>query len=134
MFKTCTGYNQLGFRSLAGSLEANESLELDGTDAGDITNVISPELLIRVKQDPAFFVSFSDEHLQQVVDVETEALAAGLGRSKPEAKHCQDACQQELDRRTQLREATQLLKLYDMAWRHKDCEKEVTNKRQRTET
>lgn len=110
-------------------------MEFDRTDAGITAENISSDLLIRIKSDPAFFISFSDESLQDVINFESEQLATALGRSLAEAKHSQEACQQELDRRTQLREATQLLKLFERARQNQGSENELQytgNKRQRT--
>ena len=108
-------------------------MEFDRTDAGE-TESISPALLIRIKNDPTFFVSFSDENLQDVINFETEQFATALGKSLAEAKHSQEACQQELDRRTQFKDATQLLKLLDRAQQNQGAENEtpVGSKRQRT--
>ena len=133
LLKTGASYSQGSIGSFGASLETNESMEFDRTDAGE-TESISPALLIRIKNDPAFFVSFSDENLQDVINFETEQFSTALGRSLAEAKHSQEACQQELDRRTQFKEATQLLKLLDRAQQNQGAENEtpVGSKRQRT--
>ena len=109
-------------------------MEFDRTDAGETAEKISSDLLIRIKNDPAFFISFSDESLCDVINFETEQLATELGRSLTEAQHSQEACQQELDRRMQLREATQLLKLFERAQQHQSSENQCQsgNKRPRT--
>lgn len=119
------------------SLETNESMEFDRTDAGETTDNISSDLLIRMKNDPVFFISFSDERLQDVINIKSDQLAAVMGRSLTEAKHSQEACQQELDRRLQLREATQLLKLFERAQQNQGSEtksQNAGNKRLRTTT
>jgi len=123
-----------GSGSLGASLEMNESMEFDRIDAGETTENISSDLLIRIKNDPAFFISFSDESLQDVINFETEQFSTALGRSLAEAQHSQEACQQELDRRMQLREATQLLKLFERARQNQANENDVQsgNKRPRT--
>lgn len=112
----------------------NESMEFDRIDAGETTENISPDLLIRIKNDPAFFISFSDESLHDVINFETEQLSTALGGSLAEAQHSQEACQQELDRRMQLREATQLLKLFERARQNQANENDAQsgNKRPRT--
>ena len=119
---------------MGASLEMNESMEFDRIDAGETTENISSDLLIRIKNDPAFFISFSDESLQDVINFETEQFSTALGRSLAEAQHSQEACQQELDRRMQLREATQLLKLFERARQNQANENDVQsgNKRPRT--
>lgn len=138
VFKKSTGSSssqgRTGSGSLGVSLEMNESLEFDRIDAGETTETISSDLLIRIKNDPAFFISFSDESLHDVINFETEQLSTALGRSLAEAQHSQEACQQELDRRMQLREATQLLKLFERARQNQDYGNDVQsgNKRPRT--
>ena len=114
-------------------MERNESLEFDRTDAGE-TDSISSHLLTRISTDPAFFISFSDDNLQDVINFDPEQFATALYKSLAEAKHKQEACQQELDRRTQFKEATQLLKLLDKAQQNQGAENEtlVGAKRQRT--
>lgn len=123
-----------GSGSFGASLETNESMEFDRTDAGETAQNMSSDLLIRIKNDPAFFISFSDESLHDVINYEAEQLATALGRSLTEAQHSQEACQQELDRRMQLREATQLLKLFERARQNQSSENELQsgNKRPRT--
>ena len=114
-------------------MERNESLEFDRTDAGE-TDSISSDLLTRISTDPAFFISFSDDNLQDVINFDPEQFATALDKSLAVAKHKQEACQQELDRRTQFKEATQLLKLLDRAQQNQGTENEtpVCAKRQRT--
>lgn len=139
-FKNSTGLSSSqgrsgsGTCSLGASLEMNESMEFDRIDAGETTENISPDLLIRIKNDPSFFISFSDESLHDVINFETEQLSTALGRSLAVAQHSQEACQQELDRRMQLREATQLLKLFERARQNQANENDVQsgNKRPRT--
>ena len=111
----------------------NESMEFDRIDAGEAAENISSNLLMRIKNDPAFFISFSDESLHDVINFELEQLSSALGRSITEAQHSQEACQQELDRRMQLREATQLLKLFERAQQNQATENDVEsgNKRPR---
>lgn len=112
-------------------------MEFDRTDAGEKTDDIPADLLIRIKNDPAFFISFSDERLQVVINIETDSLATVLGKSVIEAEHIREACQQELDRRIQLREATQLLKLYQRAQQNQESKNEsqsAGNKRFRATT
>lgn len=137
-FCQSTGFSssqgRTGSGSFVASLEMNESMEFDRIDAGETTENISSDLLIRIKNDPAFFISFSDESLQDVINFETEQFSTALGRSLAEAQHSQEACQQELDRRMQLREATQLLKLFERARQNQANENDVQsgNKRPRT--
>lgn len=111
----------------------NESMEFDRIDAGETAENISSNLLMRMKNDPAYFISFSDESLRDVINFETEQLSTALGRTLTEAQHSQEACQQELDRRMQLREATQLLKLFERARQNQASENDVQsgNKRPR---
>lgn len=104
-------------------------MEFDGTDAGNTVDSISTDLLQRIKNDPAFFISFSDESLQDVINFDRGQFAIALGKSLVVAEHYQEACQHELDRRTEFREATQLLKLLEDALEIKTA---VGNKRQRT--
>ena len=121
--------------SFSASLERNESMEFDHIDAGETAGSIPSDLLIKIKNDPAFFISFSDENLQDVINFNSELFATALGKSVAEAKHSQEACQQELDRRTEFKEATQLLKLLQRAQKHQESELNdatVGNKRQRT--
>lgn len=112
-------------------------MEFDRTDAGENEeNNFHSNLLIRIKNDPAFFISFSDEDLQEVIKFDRKQFAADLGKSVIEAEHSQEACQQELDRRREFRDATQLLLLLKRAQEHPGSENEesVGNKRQRTGT
>ena len=104
-------------------------MEFDGTDAGNTVDSISTDLLQRIKNDPAFFISFSDKSLQDGINFDQGQFAIALGKSLVEAEHYQEACQHELDRRTEFREATQLLKLLEDALEIKTA---VGNKRQRT--
>lgn len=127
--QNATLHSQGSYGIFNASLERNESVEIDGTDAGKTVDSISPDLLLRIKNDPAFFISFSDESLQDVINFDGGEFAIALGESAAEAEHKQEACQHELDRRTEFREATQLLKLLEKA--HKS-EITVGNKRQRT--
>jgi len=100
-------------------------MEFDRTDAGESVEGISSDLLMRIKNDPAFFISFSDENLREVINFESEQFATALGRSASEAEHYQEACQQELDRRMQFKEATELLKLLDRAQKSQEPENET---------
>lgn len=109
-------------------------MEFDRTDAGETAENLPSDLLIRIKNDPAFFISFSNESLHDVINFEAEQLATALGRSLTEARHSQEACQQELDSRMQLREATQLLKLFERARRNKESENELQSESKRPRT
>lgn len=135
--KKSTGFScsqgRTGSGSFGASLEMNESMEFDRIDAGETEENISSNLLMRIKNDPAYFISFSDESLRDVINFETEQLSTALGRTLTEAQHSQEACQQELDRRMQLKEATQLLKLFERARQNQANENDVQsgNKRPR---
>ena len=118
--------------SFSASLERNESMEFDRTDAGETAESIPSDLLININNDPAFFISFSDENLQDVINFNSELFATALGKSVAEAKHNQEACQQELDRRAAFKEATQLLKLLGRARESELNDASIGNKRQRT--
>lgn len=136
-FSCSQGSREYSISSVGASLETNESMEFDRTDAGEMTDDIPADLLIRIKNDPAFFISLSDERLQVVINIETDSLATVSGKSVIEAEHIREACQQELDRRIQLREATQLLKLYQRAQQNQESKNEsqsAGNKRFRATT
>ena len=127
------GYSLKGRASVDGSasFETNESLELDMLDAGEI---LPSEIVYKVKSNPAFFVSLSDNELQSIVDVRVEDLSVAIGKNRLDAKIYQEACEKELHRRTEIKEATELLKLYDKASREKTLSSsEAGSKRLRDE-
>lgn len=92
------------------SLESNESLEMDHTDA---SIPISEFLVQQMRKNPIFFVSFSDDQLQTVIDCDLAYLSMVLGGQDKEARHFQETCQRELDKRAEMHEASELIKLYD---------------------
>ncbi|XP_032228827.1 DNA fragmentation factor subunit alpha [Nematostella vectensis] len=100
--------------SFDASMERNESLDVDFTDAPepDMARIAQ-----RMQKDPLFFVSLPEDDLRLAIGFEPAELAAVLDRPEREASYYQETCRQELDRRTELREATELLKLYDKAVR-----------------
>ena len=101
-------------------------------DAGD---TISSELVSKIKSNPAFFVSLSDSELQDVIGYKVEDFSAALRKDRLDTKFYQEACEKELDRRMGLKEATELLKLYDRASREKTLNSsEAGSKRQRNDT
>ena len=91
------------------SCESNESLVVDLTDAGE---GIRPDLVRKIKVDPAFFVSLSDDDLLDKVSLAAHNFAEALGQGELEAQHYQDVCQREIDKRSEYKEATALLRLY----------------------
>ena len=53
-------------------------MEFDRTDAGEMTDGIPDDLLIRIKNDPAFFISFSDERQILAVVKEVENIVSAV--------------------------------------------------------
>ncbi|XP_031555478.1 uncharacterized protein LOC116292332 [Actinia tenebrosa] len=98
------------YSSFNPSLESNESLEMDHADA---LVPISEFLVQQIRKNAMFFVSFSDEQLQTVIDCDLAYLAMVLGAQAKEVQHYKETCQRELDKRAEMREAGELLKLYD---------------------
>ncbi|EDO33409.1 predicted protein [Nematostella vectensis] len=99
--------------------EGKDLLSLLGTHV-DFTDAPEPDMARiaqRMQKDPLFFVSLPEDDLRLAIGFEPAELAAVLDRPEREASYYQETCRQELDRRTELREATELLKLYDKAVR-----------------
>ena len=101
---------------------------IDRTDAGD---PIRPELIRKIKVDPAFFVSLSEEDLLEIVRLGVGSFADVLGEGELEAEHYQEVCQREVDKRREYKEATALLRLYHKS--QEDNVSEGTKKRKTSE-
>ena len=86
-----------------------KALSLIPTDAGE---GVRPDLICKIKVDPAFFVSLSDDDLLDIVSLAAHNFAEALGQGELEAQHYQDVCQREIDKRTEYKEAAALLRLY----------------------
>lgn len=114
--------------SFNASLERNESIEFDGTDAGETEDSIPTDLLHKIKNDPTFFISFSEKNLENVINFDCDQFATALGKSVAEAEYSQETCQRELDRRREFKEATQLLKMLEGVQKNETL---VGNKRPR---
>lgn len=89
--------------------ESQESYE--GKDVIDGPIQLPASLRRKIMEDPIFFVSLSTEELQSVVDLESSALQFQLRCSESKVNIYQECCQQELDRRMEMKETTELLRI-----------------------
>ncbi|KAL4221018.1 hypothetical protein ACF0H5_019281 [Mactra antiquata] len=76
------------------------------------------ELAAGLKREITRLITFSNEDLQEMAEMETSDLALLLGETETYAKSVQEACQRHLDDRQQTSEAMELLKLYHKAREH----------------
>lgn len=116
------------YSSFSSSLEQNESLEIQ--DDIDAAQPVTEFLLKQIKKNPLYFISFSDEQLLSIIDCDVSYLARGLVMTEHEASFYQDTCQRELDKRTEMQRASDLLKLYDKGMKVQNVEPET--KKQKT--
>eukprot|EP00795_Rhopilema_esculentum_P006915 gene6915-12527_t len=94
-------------------LERSESLITRGQDVADGAIALDSNLKHRMVSDPLFFLSLNEDELEQVVALDAEEASSELEMSKERVSLYQDSCERELSRRAELRDATELLRLYD---------------------
>eukprot|EP00794_Sanderia_malayensis_P015439 gene15439-17015_t len=97
------------------SLERSESQVVNARDVVDAGMILEPRLKARLSMDPTFFVSLSDEELEKVISLDPEKASIELKKTQDEVLVYQEFCEHELKRRSDLRDATELLKLYKKA-------------------
>lgn len=99
---------------------------------GQVVSDRVKQLASGLKREITRLITFSNEDLQEMADMNTSSLALLLGETETYAKSVQEACQRHLDDRQQTSEALQLLKLYHKAREHSPyVEGEDTGKRQK---
>lgn len=86
-----------------------------GQDVTDAGYALAQKTRERITNDPTFFVSLGDEELEKVIALDTSNACQELGKTKEEVLLYQESCERELSRRSELRDATELLKLYKKA-------------------
>ena len=97
--------------------ESQESYHgLDETDSGPTRLLVA--LKRRILEEPMFFVSLSTEELHDIADLEPEALQRELDSSTQRAQLILDSCQQELSRRTEIKETHELLRICEKAFKN----------------
>ena len=99
--------------------ESQESFQ--GEDQIDGGVQLSSSLRQRILEDPVFFVSLSTEELYTIVDFEIKELQSQLRCPESKVKFYQESCQQEIDRRTDIKETTELLRI---------CQKAISRRRE----
>ena len=94
-------------------LERSESQIIRGHDVTDA----APQLDVRIKQriisDPTFYVNLNDDQLESVIALDPDVAQRELAKTKEEIMLYQETCERELARRSELRDATELLRLYE---------------------
>ena len=103
-------------------LERSESqiTRSQGRDVTDAGVMLDQKTRERITKDPTFFVSLGDEELEKVIALDTSKACQELGKTKEEVLLYQESCERELSRRSELRDATELLKLYQKAKGYKN--------------
>ncbi|XP_076459061.1 DNA fragmentation factor subunit alpha-like isoform X2 [Babylonia areolata] len=96
----------------AGHEEAGGRDEPDTAIQGSEHSVHVKHLLASLKYDVTRIITFSDNDLQNLVDLKEAWVAHELGESEDYARAIQDACQRHLDERQNTKEAVDLLRLY----------------------
>ncbi|XP_052821245.1 DNA fragmentation factor subunit alpha-like isoform X2 [Mya arenaria] len=113
--------------------------EVEGKDEPDYMMPSGKQVSDRVcqlagglKREITRLITFSNEDLQEMADMDKGALAMLLGETETYAQSVQEACQRHLDERHQTTEAMELLKLYHKAREHSPyVEGEDNSKRQK---
>ncbi|XP_041378124.1 DNA fragmentation factor subunit alpha-like [Gigantopelta aegis] len=98
--------------------QGSEDFARDEPDFMAMEGVLSErvkQLVLSLQKDVSHIITFSNDDLQQIVDVPTESLSALLQDTESYARALQDSCQRHLDERTQTTEAIDLLRLYHKA-------------------
>ena len=96
-------------------LERSESLVTGAEDCTDGGPKLKANTKQRITSDPVFYVNLTDEELEDVIAVDPEAASNELNKTIQEILLYQESCERELSRRSQLRDANELLKLYQRA-------------------
>ncbi|XP_067658688.1 DNA fragmentation factor subunit alpha-like [Haliotis asinina] len=92
--------------------------EVDTMDGAHGMSERVKQLVCGLQRDVSRIITFSNEDLQQIVDVSVEELASLLQDTESYAKALQDSCSRHLDERQQAAEAIDLLRLYHRARQH----------------
>ena len=94
----------------------NESQESHHSfDEIDGPTVLSLSLKKRILEDAVFFLSLSTDDLQKIIDLGLETLSAELNSSAQRIRLILDSCEQELSRRTDIKQTRELLSICQKA-------------------
>lgn len=96
-------------------LERSECLVTGAEDCTDGGPKLKASIRQRITSDPVFYVNLTDEELEDVIAVDPDAASNELNRTKQEILLYQETCEREVSRRSQLRDANELMKLYQRA-------------------
>ena len=96
-------------------LERSESLVTGAEDCTDGGPKLKANTKQRITSDPVFYVNLTDEELEDVIAVDPEVASNELNKTIQEILLYQESCERELSRRSQLRDANELLKFYQRA-------------------
>lgn len=94
------------------ALERSESQIIKAGDVVDGRLQLNATVKQRIISDPAFYVNLDDDQLESVIALDPGVASKELGKTKEEILLCQEFCEREISRRTELRDAYDLLKLY----------------------
>lgn len=92
--------------------ERQESLITIESDMVDGGKPLEAKVKQRIISDPAFYVSLDEEQLERVTSLEPNFASKELNKTIEEVRLCQESCERELSRRQELRDAYELMKLY----------------------
>lgn len=93
----------------------------DGFDEIDGPTELSISLKKRILEDAVFFLSLSTDDLHKITDLGLETLKVELNRSAQHTQLILDSCEQELSRRTDIKQTHELLSI---------CQKAINKVRQ----
>ena len=93
-------------------LERSESLVTSNEECIDGGPVLEANLKQRIISDEVFYVNLNDKELESFISVDPNLASLELKKTKEEIFLYQEACERELLRRSELRSANELLKLY----------------------
>ena len=84
-------------------------------DEIDGPTVLSLSLKERILEDAVFFLSLSTDDLQKIIDLGPETLRRELNSSAQRIRLILDSCEQELSRRTDIKQTHELLSICQKA-------------------
>ena len=97
------------------SLERSESLITRAQDYTDGVQRLDARLKQRLTSDPIFYINLTDEELKIVIALDSVSASQELSVTREEVLFYQEACEREEIRRSELRDANELLKLFQRA-------------------
>jgi len=112
------------------NLERSESLITSNEDCIDGDPVLEAKVKQRIISDQTFYVNLNDEELESFIAVDPNLASLELKKTKEEILLYQETCERELLRRSELKSANELLKLYHRAKKdgHNDSTKSPSKK------